>query len=128
MDQRPTPIAALDLLVDAINPKKRESLTQAIEVLRLLVTPRTSGPGAFWSDPERGARARAAMKASWAARGRSKIQLTWRSTGACEVLDDFVEIGKQVGRAPQTVRCMLSRGKGVAYFAYNDDIITVQRL
>lgn len=128
MDQRPTPDEALNQLMEALGPKKRESLAASIEVLRTLVEPRTSGPGSFWSDPERGAKAREAMKASWAARDKTKMQLTWRSSKAKQVLDDYNEIGRLVGRAPHTVRCMLSRGKGVAHFAHNDDVITVQRL
>lgn len=65
MDQIPTPIEALNKIVEALGPKKRESLSQAIKSLQLLVEPKRSGPGSFWADPERGARAREAMKASW---------------------------------------------------------------
>lgn len=128
MAQLPTPIEALSQLVEALPNKKRETLADAISVLKTLTEPKTSGPGSFWQDPERGAKARAAMKASWAARGHSKMQLTWRSSGEKRVLDDYDEIGSLVGRAPHTVRCMLSKGKGVAYFAHGDDVITVQRL
>lgn len=128
MEPIPTPIEALNQLVEALGPKKRESLASSIKALQLLVEPKRSGPGSFWQDPERGAKARAAMKASWAARGKTKMQLTWRSSKATQVLDDYDEIGRLVGRAAHTVRCMLSKGKGVAYFAHDDDVITVQRL
>lgn len=128
MANLPTPIEALSQLVEALSTKKQESLVDAISVLKTLTEPRTSGPGSFWQDPERGAKAKAAMKASWAARGYSKMQLTWRSSGEKQILNDYSEIGALIGRAPHTVRCMLAKGKGVAYFAHGDDVITVQRL
>ena len=127
MDPRPTPLEALNQLVEALGPEKRTTLSTSIEVLRILIEPRTSGPGSFWQDPERGARARAAMKASWAARPRSKMQLTWRSNGRTETHTDYDEVGKLVGRSTNTVRCVLAKGKGLAYFVHDDDIITVQR-
>lgn len=127
MEQIPTPIEALNRIVDALGPKKRESLASSIKALQLLVEPKRSGPGSFWSDPERGAKAREAMKASWAAR-KPDIQLTWRSTGEVKVVKGFDELPKLVGRAEMTVRIALSKGKGVAYFAHNDDVITVQRI
>lgn len=127
MEQIPTPVEALNQIVEALGPKRRETLALAIKSLQLLVEPKRSGPGSFWSDPERGAKAREAMKASWAAR-KSDIQLTWRSTGEVKVVKGFDQLPKLVGRAEMTVRIALSKGKGVAYFAHGDDVITVQRL
>lgn len=127
MEPIPTPIEALNQLVEALGPKKRESLASSIKALQLLVEPKRSGPGSFWSDPERGAKAREAMKASWAAR-KPSIQVSWRSSGAVQVLKGYDELPKLVGRAEMTIRIALSKGKGVAYFAHDDDVITVQRL
>lgn len=128
MEQIPTPVEALNQLVEALGPKKRKSLDPAIKSLQLLVGPRTSGPGSFWQDPERGAKAREAMRATWATRPKPKMQLTWRSSGLVEVHTGYDEVGRLVGRTLHTVRCVLSKGEGLAYFAHNDDVITVQRL
>ena len=129
MDHIPTPKDALQQLIDALGPKKKAALSPAIQALTLLVDPpKRGGPGSFWQDPVRGAAARAAMSASWAARGTTKLQLTWRSTGNQEVLTKYEEAAKKVGRAAHTIRIYLSKGKGVAHFAYGDDVITIQRL
>jgi len=129
MDQLPLPQDALNQLVEALGPKKREALKPAIESLQLLVKPpKRSGPGSFWQDPERGAKARAAMKASWAARNTTQLQLTWRSSGEQQVFTDYDEVAKLVGRAPHTVRIYISKGKGIAHFNHNDDVITVRKL
>lgn len=128
MSHIPTPQEALRQLTEALSAKKRSDLALAIKSLDLLINPpQNAGPGSFWRDPERGAAARKAMKAAWAAR-KPQLQLTWRSTGTQTVTTDYDEVAKLVGRAAQTVRIYISRGNGVAYFAYNDDIITVQKL
>lgn len=127
MERIPTPIQALDLIVDALTPKNQKTLELSIKSLRLLVEPKTSGPGSFWQDPERGTRAREAMKASWAAR-KPSMQVTWRTTGEQRIVKGYDELPKLVGRAEMTIRIAISKGKGVAYFAHNDDVITVQRL
>jgi hypothetical protein len=129
MEQIPTPKDALAQLVEALGPKKKESLKSAIQAIQLIVDPpKRAGPGSFWQDPERGAQARAAMSASWAARRSESLQVTWRASGKVELFSSYEEVAKLVGRAPHTVRIYISKGKGVAYFAHNDDAITVQRL
>jgi hypothetical protein len=132
MDYIPTPINALRALIEALGPKKRAALSPAIHVLEMLVEPpKTSGPGSAWRDPIKGAAARTAMSASWAARrargGGVGLQATWRSTGRQEICTSYEEVAKLVGRAAHTVRIYLSKGKGVAHFAHDDDIITIQR-
>lgn len=128
MDPIPTPEAALNQLLEAISPKKRESLAPAIRALTLIVAPRTtSGQGSFWQDPERGARARAAAKATWAARA-PLIQLSWRTSGAVETYKGFSELSKRLNRPESSLRVMLSKGRGVAHVYNDDDIITIQRL
>lgn len=132
MEYVPTPDNALRAIIEAIGPKKRTALAPAIDVLKMLVEPpKTSGPGSAWQDPIKGASARAAMSASWNARrardGGIGLQATWRSDGRQEICRSYEEAAKLVGRAAHTVRIYLSKGKGVARFAHNDDIITIQR-
>jgi hypothetical protein len=128
MEQIPTPVQALSQIVEALGPKKREALQLAIKSLQLIVEPKqSSGPGSFWADPERGARAREAMKASWAAR-KPDMQVTWRTSGEQRIVKGYDELPKLVGRAEMTIRIAISKGRGVAYFMHNDDVITVQRL
>ena len=129
MEQIPTPKDAWVKLQEALGPKKRDSLRLEIQAVQLIVDPpKRSKQGSFWQDPERGAQARAAMSASWAARRSESFQLTWRTSGEAKLLSSYEEVAKLVCRAPHTVRIYISKGKGVAYFAHNDDVITVQRL
>lgn len=128
MDPIPTPEAALNQLIEALSPKKRESLAPAIRALTLIVAPRLTSPqGSFWQDPERAARARAAVKATWAARA-PLIQLSWRTSGVVETYKGFSELSKRLNRSENSIRVLLSKGKGVAHVYDDDDIITIQRL
>lgn len=127
MSYVPTPSEALSALVSAIPVKKQEELKPAITILQKLVEPRKNlGPGSYWQDPERREAARQAAKATWAA--RRQFQLSWRTSGGRMVSSDYDEIAKLVGRSPKTVQIYLSKGKGLAYFAHDDDIVTVQKL
>ena len=131
MDHIPTPIDAFLAVSQALTEKKRKELSAELKVLQSLVDPKLrSGPGSHWQDPERGARAREAMKASWAARRAvtGRVQLTWRGSKEQLITSDYDEIAKLVGRSPHTVKIYLSKGKGVAHFYHGDDVITVQKI
>lgn len=132
MDHTPTPIDAFLAVSQALPEKKRKALSAELKVLQALVDPklRPDGPGSHWRDPERAARAREAMKTAWAARRAvtCRVQLTWRSSKAQLITNDYNEVAQLVGRSPHTVRVYLSKGKGVAHFCCGDDIITVQKI
>lgn len=126
MDQRANIKDAFHKITAALGPKKKAELANEIELVTKLVEPKKNPVSQFWQDPERSARTRANMQAAGKAR-RTNLRLTWRTSGQEEVVD-YQEAAKIVHRAEMTVRIAISKGDGTAYFAVDDDVITVQRL
>ncbi len=115
---------AFKKIISSISPTKRKKLTSDIKIVEDKIK---NLPGAFWADPARKEDTKNKMKAAWKFRAKQKYLITCTDLKDI-VLDDIDEIASLVLKAPHTVRCMLSRGKGVAQFIINDDIITVERL
>ena len=126
MDKTTNFKAAFHKIVESLGPKKRASLAAEIALINQLVEPKANPVSTFWQDKERSAKTRKAMKEAGKAR-RAQLRISWRSTGE-ERIAEYQEIAELVGRALMTVRIAVSKGGGTAYFAHNDDIITVQRL
>jgi uncharacterized membrane protein YfhO len=126
MEQRAKIKDAFHKILANLSARKQAELAAEIALVQQLVEPATNPVSTFWQDKERSAKARENMKLAGQAR-RAKLRLIWRTSGREEVVD-YKEVAKLVGRAEMTVRIAISRGEGLAHFAYNDDAITVQRL
>lgn len=126
MDQRSNFKDAFDKIVANLSGKKQAELASEIILVKQLVELKTNPVSSFWQDKERSAKTREAMREAGKAR-RVNLRLSWRSTGE-ECVVEYAEAAKLVGRAEMTVRIAVGKGDGVAYFAHNDDVITVQRL
>jgi hypothetical protein len=126
MDQRPNFKDAFHKIVANLSGKKQAELAPEIDLIRQLVEPKPNPVSAFWQDKNRSAKTRAAMREAGKAR-RVNLKLSWRATGE-ERIVEYAEAAKLVGRAEMTVRIAVSKGNGVAHFAHNDDVITIQRI
>lgn len=126
MEKRAKTKDAFHKILANLSAKKQIELAVEIALVQQLVEPAANPVSAFWQDKERSAKTRENMKQAGQAR-RVKLRLSWRTSGQEEVVD-YPEAAKLVGRAEMTVRIAVSKGEGSAYFAHNDDIITVQRL
>lgn len=126
MEQRAKTKDAFHKILANLSAKKQAELATEIALIQQLVEPTINPVSTFWQDKERSAKTRENMKQAGQAR-RTKLRLTWRTSGREEIVD-YSEVAKLVGRAEMTVRIAISKGEGLAYFAHNDDVITVQRL
>lgn len=126
MDQRANIKDAFHKIVATLSPKKKAELADEIVLVTKLVEPQRNPVSQFWQDSERSAKTRETMRAAGKAR-RTQLRLLWRSSGREEIAD-YQETAQLVGRAEMTVRIAVSKGDGIAYFAHNDDVITVQRI
>jgi hypothetical protein len=119
-------VKALNRIINSVSSSLLPGLQGDIKSLRKILNQKR--PGAFWNDPDKKKQVQVNMKKAHALRPKSRMKLTWRSTGSYVELEDYIKIGELCGCAAHTVRCKLSAGKGVANFSFNNEIITVERI
>lgn len=117
-------IQAFGNILKGLSAKKKETLSEDIV---LLIDHLSNLPGSFWADPEKKEATRAKMRQAHADRPTQMYEVTIEPSG--RILEVNLDaVAKITGYTAHSVRCFISRGKGIAGFTVDEDTLKVRKI